>query len=677
MPKPWEVNWGEPEPSSPSNSMAQGAGKLLSGAAIGAAELVNPVSGPGSIERLLRGGYKYATTPKGLAQSFEEADKESFFPQGTLRQIAPIGRALVRKGFGGDQSIADIYDEEVAAQEAFQGDPLVQGSQTTTELLGAAGSIAQLALKGLPKMGQALTKLRGLKAMKDPASKVSLTTKELAEADRLQAQLLGDLGPELRKSLHENTAQVKALFEGPSEGRSVMSTVDNVRDSLSKNQELLGSTIREFRSAITSKNPKKFDTSILSEMLNDFKKSQTLSGGQSVMTPQEMRTLESFQTLLKNSGKKGSQYTFDTRDATVMIDKLDDYLNAQGYYKGDNITHFNRKASDLRKAMDADVAAMYPAYKEMKLHYSDFLNNYGQIQKKIEGLGAEGFVANMHGRNKSEVRQLFENTLNKGQETVDAFHRAALDADNVSSTNQAYNNVLASLRGKAKDIKFQSGKTVMQEIADKAMARRLADVSDKDADVIRDLVNKHIASEVGKADKKAEAIAEAGSTGLGTLAGWMRLKEGDLLGSAALGGATKYATKGLIKSGVKGLQGDVMGRAAQEAEQIYSVPNLLRAIEESKNISQETKDIGKATQFILNKFGEDSASAFFNNVKATRQVVKDLEPLLYGTAATQGLMKRSFANDVQQDSRKRNFANDILEFPPTIITPSNKFQERR
>lgn len=647
------------KPQSTLSKVGEGAAKIGAGAAMGVAELANPLAIPHGVESLARGAYKYATSKKGLLDSLKEGSDESITAPMTLKQLAPIGRSLVRAPFS-DQKLPDIYDQEVAAQNKFQDDPLVQGAQTTTEVGGAVLSLAQLAkqVKNLPKVEQAFVKLKGLRAMNDPVGQAALTSQQVQEAGRLQSQLLGDLAPELKTALHDNTSTVRSLFEGPADGRSTMSTVNTVRDSLKKNQELLGSTIGEFRSAMTQKNPQQFDTSLLTKSLSDFQKDRRLSGGISALKDGETRTIEGFQSLLQNSGKKGSDYTFDTRDATIMIDTFDDYLKAQGYYDGKQsaMTLTNKKIHELRDGMDQDLAAMYPVYKEVKLRYSDFLNDYNQIQKRIEGLGAEGFVNNLFGRNKSEVRQLFESTLNKGQETADAFQKAVGDASNLSATNKNYNQVVASMAQKAKDIKFQRGQDVMNEIANKAMARRLAEVSDKDADVVRNLIQQHIAGEVSKADKqvqKAGAIAQAVP---GTIGAAIGLKSGDALTGTLVGGAIGYSSKGVVQSIVKAKQGDVVQKAARAAEQTYSIDNLLKSIEQSKTAAQDTKDLAKATRFIQTKFGDDSAKTFLENARATKVSVKDIQNALRLNAVTKGLIG---VTESTGDQPKRNFADDI------------------
>lgn len=145
-------------------------GKGAAGVFMGVSEIANPFSIPGGVERLGRGAYKYATTPKSFFESIREADKEAKIPMFTMREVAPYiragGEATIEKGLDlvTGQNIAQPFEEKIAeqkeAQERVQGDPIVEGAQDATEIAAGVFALANLAKTGLKatKFGKKLQK---------------------------------------------------------------------------------------------------------------------------------------------------------------------------------------------------------------------------------------------------------------------------------------------------------------------------------------------------------------------------------------------------------------------------------------------------------------------------------------------------------------------------------------
>lgn len=640
-------------------------GGFVTGLSIGTAENINPLNIPRGLETIGRGAGITAgklATGEGFHPftSISEAAKGPFItPDLSLRKVAPAIRAGVQAPFS-LRTFSQILKEEQSAQDVIQGNPAVEAGELTANLGGAAVGLGQLAIqasKKLPKFVEKLTTLRGLKTIEQAPTEISgISRQQLLKAKDLQRQLLGDLAPEMEKALFENTKAVRELVQGPQEGRSVLSSVENMRKQLMTNKQILGDSIGEFRYAIVSDAPQKFDTSLAIKSLNEFKRQRALSGGKSILDPREANELENIRGLLVNPSKGEQIRELTTRDATLVVDKLDDYLTKQGFYEGKNVTKTNQYLLELRNSIDEELAALYPAYKELKGRYKDFIDDYQSIQNKIEGLGAESFAANLFGRNKTETRELVERLMNKGDDTAKAFKQAVMDAKNISSINQKYNTALADLKTKADGIKFQSGKDLMNEIANKAMARKLSEISDKDADILRNLINQYTQSKVESAEKAVKTIETlAGGVG-GSIGAWLGYKMGQPTIGALAGGYIAGKGAGLLK---RAAQGDVRGKALKEAEGMFSIERLLDEVQKVKTVSPETRGLAKNIQWINKKFGPEAAEAFLNKVNLTSNFKNDFEKVISAMGVIQGPLQY------------------IMEFEGSEIRPSKQLMRKK
>lgn len=630
--------------------------KVAAGTAYGAMEFFNPLSAPHGIEATVRAFGQEADPNKGffgrIAERMQKGSEQSVTAPATLHQIAPIVTSIGKKGwaeakelFGGQKapSLVDFYDAEKAKVEQIVTDPVVATSQGATEMAGAiltGVSALKNVAQNAPKFAQKVTQLKGLRAIED-APKVPFDLKTFKESKSLQRQILGDLPKELEHSLYNNTAEVKRLLDGPQEGRSVMSTVSKIRESLSTNKEMLGEAIREFRYGLISERPDLFDSRTAQKSFQGFLNNQRLSGGTSTLTPKEANQAETIMTMLRNP--KGARPTnqLDTRDAIKIIDNIDDYLKGQGFYEGKNVTTFNQNVSQLRQAMDAELANMYPAFKEVKGRYEYFLNNYQSLQSKIDGMGAESFVANLYGKNKTEVRQLLEDALKNGTETKDAFKNAIKDSQNISGISQANNDVLAKMRDRAEKIQFPEGKALMQEIADKSMARKLAEVSDPALDKLQRLQEVYLQGKM----KATEGLYGKVGAGIGGVSGYLA---GKVTGSPTMG-ATGGMMLGnwLSQSFSKASIAKNLPKWQAEAESAYSVERLLDTISKDKRAAEASRKLAGDMTWVFKTFGPESGMAFLNKIGLTPEVQKDFQRFMQATTMLPGATK-GFAGSIER-----------------------------
>jgi len=281
-------------------------------------------------------------------------------------------------------------------------------------------------------------------------------------------------------------------------------------------------------------------------------------------------------------------------------------------------------------------------------------------------MGAESFVANLFGRNKTEQRILIDRLMDKGNQTVSAFEKSVKDANNISSKNKSYNDAIVNLRDKVKDIKFKEGQDLMNEIADKAMARRLADVSDKDADVTRNLINQYVQSEVEAAAKKVTRAGAMSIAPSSVVGGWIANAFGaDFSSSATVGAGTGFLANQVTQGLVGKLQGNVRAKALNRAEYLFSVRRLFDEVEKAKDVSSDSRNFAKGISFLFSKYGPDAAEAFLNKANLTMKFQNDFEKVLAGMGGIQGILnsrkdKKGLAGTIPAPV-KRSFADDVLK----------------
>lgn len=611
-------------------SFGEKAGNFAIGVPIGVAEAVNPLSLPHNIEALGRGiGITAGKLAVGEGfhplDSLAEAEKQTAVPSvGIQEKIAPAIRTGVRsfaEMVGGNlPNVSETFAQEQERQKALSENPSVQAGETTGEVGTAVLSLAQMAKSAGPALKGAMDKLNKLKVSQDVLS-TGIGPQQFKESLDMQRRLLGDLGPELKKALFERPQEIKKLIE--SGGSNTLDTVNKVRDQLSTNKKVLGEAVGALRNAVTSDSPEVYDPSAITKSIQDLLQGSKFSGGASTLEGREIGTLNKFSQLASNNGKP-----LTTKDASILISKLDDYLDSQGYWMGEGRNRVNNALYGIRDAIDSEISARYPAYKEVKLRYSDFLKDYEKVQPRIENLSAEGTFNNMFGANKTEQREVIKGLMDRGKETADAFKNAVMDSKNISGGSQKYNDAVVKLREMADQLKTKSGQDLMNELANKAVARKLSNLADKDADELRSLVNTYVDLNVAKTK------AAAGGVG-GSVLGYIGYKLGGATGAAAGGYIGGKGAASLAEAVAKPI-------FTKKAESLFSVERLLDTISKEKQKAPLAAKFASDVISVSKKLGPDSANAFLNAVtmggKLGSELKTSIDKALAAGSAAGGLM---------------------------------------
>ena len=627
---------------------AVGASKAITGVPIGVAEAVNqgfnPVNIPYNFEVLGKGlGITAGKLSQGEGfhplDALSEASQNTAMPNVTLQKdMIPAYRAgvgsfadlVTGKYSGGLSGITDRanqlqsdfqtrFKEESAAQNLLQNDPNIRVGETAGELGTAAVNLAQM-VKGMgPAAKQLVSKIDEIRQSLRSGSLDWSRFKNSQEAVR---QILGDLPTDLKKALFERTDQVKKLL---SEGKTgAFDTVKEVRAQLATNKQILGEAVGELRNAVTTGAPEQYDPKALVKTIDDLVSKSKFSGGESSLDPKDLAVLERFKNVATNNNQP-----LTTRDASILVSKIDDHLSKQGYWDGENRTATNKALHEIRRAVDAEIADRYPAYKEVKLRWQAFEQQYQRVKGRIENLNAESFFSNIFGANKTETREIVEDLMNQGKETADAFKGAVNDAKNISSTNQNYNDAVVKLKEMAGGLKTRTGQDLMNELANKAIARRLANLADKDSDELRAMIRTYVDNNV----KKAESY---GSLAGGGVLGYVGQKTGGPVAAGALG---------LAGAKVGGQIGGAAGKAyyTRKADKIFNVYTLL------DKIAREQKKLPVAAEFadkvlwLSKTLGEGAADAFLAKVPMSGELGSQLktgfDAVLAGAGAAGGAIQ--------------------------------------
>jgi hypothetical protein len=129
-----------PEPQQ-DDSFLMKAGKNVLGFAQGASEVLNPAAIPHGIETLARTAITSLNPRnKGLAATLQESSQEAWIPKGNVGQLAAGARTLARMPVNMDKPIAEIYNQEIASQKAYE-DALPEGAKKAGEYTAMAVSL--------------------------------------------------------------------------------------------------------------------------------------------------------------------------------------------------------------------------------------------------------------------------------------------------------------------------------------------------------------------------------------------------------------------------------------------------------------------------------------------------------------------------------------------------------
>lgn len=611
------------------------------GVAEGVSEVVNPQNFLHNTETLARGaGITAAKLYQGEGfhplDALSEAKQQAIIPHQPLSNVAAGTRASLRsakdlalgkyatggtlfdriKRFSNDSD--QNYQEELGRQEIFDSTPGTPEGRL-------AGNVAVAVTDAAPILsaigGKATKVIENLRSIRKQYNILNdgFSPKQFAESSKAVGRMLSDVGSDLKTALFTRAGQVKELMRSGKTG--LMDTVRSVRDQLETNRRVLGEAVGTLRTAVTTGAPEAYDTSLILKSLDSFIAQKRYSGGGAAMSDRDVATINRFRNKLVNNNKP-----FTTKDASQLISEIDDHLEAVGWYNEQNRTMANNQLFGVRQAVDSEIAARYPAYKEVKLRFSDFSKQYDQFKNRIQGSGAESFFANMFGRNKTEQQETMVSLMDAGQETADAFRAAVKDAKNISSTNQKYNDAVVELVTKADEIKTRSGKDLMNELSNKAVARRLQALSDPDKDEIRDIVNSY-------ADSRSTTAA--GTVGVATMPIATYIFTRLTGGNSTAGAIAGTATSGLAAAIAKGVTRPFY---LSKARKMYDVEKLFTTIAKEADRTPLAAKLAADSLSILKKLGPDAADAFLNSINIGGKLKTELDSAidaatLMGTSA--------------------------------------------
>lgn len=669
------------------------------GATVGVAEAVNPLSLPRAIETGVRAFGEEADPEKSLlgrvGERLQKADEKSVLPRLNIDQLAAGTRTAARVagevGTGSIPDVTTIFKEEMKSQEDFNENFLPEGSKQIGELGAGVVALGSLA-KDAPKVfkaaqglsGKALEKmaaLRGLKAVGsesvlnlgknfknkgrevlgialEDAKLVERPKDQLQKANELASQLLGDVAPEVGEAMFKRTERVEELLRSNRDARSLLPEVEKLREDIQGSRDLAGEMIGHFKDFIRRDKDTIINTRGSVQRLGQVRNELALSSGESTMTRGDLRLLEEYQKILKapvKGPRAVGSYERSASDVMKIIDKLD--ADLQGYYNGnlgDNVSRtFMSKLADVRGVLKDELHTMYPAYAEADNLFSLQKEAGEAIVKKIDGLGAESFVSNLFGANKTEVRNQLESLIALNKRTAESIKKLPLNAKSGSrDLNTAANQITKTFREAAKKTNFQDAQAFLNDVADKVAARQLNQVSnsglsDFPADRIRRLTDDYVKNAVTLAQSRAgkaagSALAPVGAAG-GSLLGFFMTSAGGPLaqmsGAITVGGAGAagaYAAGSKMAGGLAGLL--AKANAEKQAKELFSPFKLLEYIKKAKSVDPKVKQVADDILFVQKELGTDSAALFMNIIPMTPKMKSALEKAIAAETSAKGIM---------------------------------------
>lgn len=190
------------------------------GIAKGVANYLNPAAIPGGIERLGRAAVEYATTPKGLGESFATAEKEAIIPTPTISEQAAGLRAAIRTPFS-DKTYGALLKEEKASQKEVEGKYFNPTAETAGEIGAGILSLGLLGKDALQAagVGKKLSNIANQSAYESlkPLGKAADKIVDQGRAQAIGKQLLDDKivtpGASYKNILSRTNAKLKDYGE--------------------------------------------------------------------------------------------------------------------------------------------------------------------------------------------------------------------------------------------------------------------------------------------------------------------------------------------------------------------------------------------------------------------------------------------------------------------------------
>jgi hypothetical protein len=581
-------------------------GKAGAGVATGVGEAMNPLAIPNSLEVLGRAAFSESG---GVGKRMEDARKNAVLPEMRIEQLAPI----VRTGVGALSDLATLnpsnipkrYEDEKAAQKQYNEEFLPSGSAATGEIGVGVISLAQLASQA-PKLAKNISSVFSGK-------KSQAVSKAIQNADEAFTNMgagvtgpqkilremtaAGDgLSPNLEKAILERPGNVKKILNQG--GDKVFDSVETFRKSVNTTYELLTETLGDFRKLLGSNNKTKFDTAPLGQIIKQSFDDIRLNHGVNIADSRDVKMIEKYQNALLNPGRgkqAGRIEEVTVSDTIKIIDQLD--ADLQPLYKGEKVTPTLRNMKRLRDEMDAGLANMFPAYKEAKTLFSGFEGTYQKLRPRIENTGAEGFLGNLFGRNKTEMQMLTESVLKQGKEAAAGLQELSKKfSTGTKSFDSKGAQLVKQIKETASKVELPEAKAFFDDLADKLAARKLNTLSDPQADEINRLVQQYVNPRV---------LGVQGAAG--TVGGFLGLQVG---GPAAglIGGWGAQKVAGSIATTV----------LTNKAKKMYNIRNVLSRIEDAKETPGTLKKFAEDAKKLGSIVGDDLMEKFLLAVPMNR-----------------------------------------------------------
>lgn len=663
----------------------------LAGAAYGTVQTLNPLNAPQGLEVLARAPFvevdKQRSFLEQTGERFRKAQEESIIPnvEEVAAGIRTAGNVLTAGKVPTWQSITDEY----AAQKEKQ----LKGPATripgfgTGQTVGEAGTaIAQMGPmamraagavpKAIPGVKGFLSKIKDLKnAAIEEASLGKKSVTKAVEAKQLAQDLLGEVAPEIGEALWKKTEAVESALRGGREAQSLFPEVKALRSHIDESERMVGEAVGAWRDFIKSTSDIRINTSGITKELTGLANRMKTEAGISTLSqadqyliakykfmlsaPKKVRDLAkadiiesgSFDEIMEqlNPQQKASflrsliqdipedaiRNTKDIpiSDALKITDALD--VDLKRFYSGSPMGNPSREVSaalaSARNNIKGDLHKKFPDYAVADDAFSLLKNNGDQIRGKIDGTGAESFLSNLFGVNKSEQRALLEEWIQNAK-----LASAAITGSGASKSPGG--NAAKVLLDASSKVESMDAKKFLESVATKLAARNLSKaVSSGQTDFVADRIARMTRQYAENASKIAET--RAGTTGgtlfgllgsgLGGATGFLVGTPGGILGQAgtALGGAALGGSQG-YKIGYK-LVGKPAGllakiKAEKEAEALFTPFALLQKIKEAKTASASSKKIADDVLTVRTILGDESAAQFMRLIPVSKDLTADL-----------------------------------------------------
>jgi len=502
-------------------------------------------------------------------------------------------------------------------------------------------------------------------------------------AQKLANDLLGEVAPEVGDALFNRTQKVESLLRGGRDAQSLYPEVQSLRKTIDDSNELAGQTVGAYRDFIKQTSDIRISTAGLVKQLSSVANELKTESGISTITPADQYLIAKYKYLLSAPKKARGVLKEDLVNSgsfDEIIDQLNpkekaSFLNSlvkdvpedallktkdipisdalkisdaadkdlQGFYAGRVQGNPSRAVmaavAGMRNKIKANLHDKFPAYGQADEAYTNMKNVGEQIKGKIESTGAESFLSNLFGVNKTEQRALLEEYINASKLTSKKLSEIRPGVSpGVHPLKNDFSELANQLRSRAEASSYIDSKEFLNSVADKITARKLSLVSssgmaDFPADKIERLSRKYAEEAAAIAESRA---GKAGGSAFGFIGGLLGGAGGafagkaggvpGMIGGSAIGtmvGAEKgYKIGNFVFGKPAGLAAKIA--AEKEAAQIYNPFNLLKQIQASKTAAKESKKIAEDVLLVQKHLGDEPAMKLMNIIPINKDFMGDL-----------------------------------------------------